>query len=464
MNFAKNSVKSLADIPTFKSLPLIGHTYLFLPGGKYKSERLTEAVADISKQLGPIFKLNLGGSTLVITTDANNTETLFRNEGVKPIRPPFAALWHYRKKVFSSVGVVPANGEEWYKFRGGINTLLNPKLLETYRNEQGVVARRFVSYIEKERNQNLVLNDLVEHLMKFSIEAISLVCPGYRINCLTDFDAHTNEIINASKMFMDGMYKTFIGPPLWKFFETSGYKLLKSSHEVIYRVMKNNLENIRNQYNTDPQSLQNEHPFMHALLTNKKLSEEDQTMLAMEVFLGGLDTTATITALTLHYLAQNKEVQDQARQEALSDSYSYLRACIKETLRLSPTAGANSRVLINDTIFGEYLIPKNTLVLAFSSVSSCDEKYFHQPKSYLPNRWLRDCNIEFHKFATLPFGYGPRMCPGKRLAENEIIILLKEILRNFELQSQNSSEIGMVYRMNRIPEEPVNIKFISTNH
>ncbi|KAJ8943929.1 hypothetical protein NQ314_009593 [Rhamnusium bicolor] len=68
-----------------------------------------------------------------------------------------------------------------------------------------------------------------------------------------------------------------------------------------------------------------------------------------------------------------------------------------------------------------------TLVLAFSSVTSCEEKYFKNAHCYYPDRWLRINNEQFHKFASLPFGYGSRMCPGKRLAENEIVILLKEV-------------------------------------
>lgn len=66
-------------------------------------------------------------------------------------------------------------------------------------------------------------------------------------------------------------------------------------------------------------------------------------------------------AMTFHYLAINPAVQQQAYQEALGQGsvqeMSFLRACIKETLRLSSTSGANSRVLASDANIGGYLIP-----------------------------------------------------------------------------------------------------------
>lgn len=98
---------------------------------------------------------------------------------------------------------------------------------------------------------------------------------------------------------------------------------------------------------------------MYSLLNNEKLSWEDIIMLSIEVFLGGIDATATTAALTLHYLSHYPNVQDVARQEALSENeeYCFIKACIKETLRLSPTAGANSRFLPNDCEIGGFLIP-----------------------------------------------------------------------------------------------------------
>lgn len=100
------------------------------------------------------------------------------------------------------------------------------------------------------------------------------------------------------------------------------------------------------------------HPFLSALFANKNLTWEDKLMLAMEVFLGGIDALATTLTLTLHYLAKNKDVQEIARVDAKNyKEHKFLRACIKETLRLSPTAGAITRRTVNDAVFSGYKLP-----------------------------------------------------------------------------------------------------------
>ena len=47
------------------------------------------------------------------------------------------------------------------------------------------------------------------------------------------------------------------------------------------------------------------------------------------------------------------------------------------------------------------------------------EEHFENPEEYNPHRWLSD-EKGMSKFASLPFGFGARMCIGKRIAELQL--------------------------------------------
>lgn len=135
---------------------------------------------------------------------------------------------------------------------------------------------------------------------------------------------------------------------------------IKFLPKYYHRVLKDHLINIKRSYEENKTLIKKENPFLFELFENKNLQWEDIIMLMIETFLGGIDATATTAALTLHYLSHNIDIQNIAREESISENtqYPFLKACIKETLRLSPTAGANGRFLIHDTQIGNYLIPK----------------------------------------------------------------------------------------------------------
>lgn len=58
-------------------------------------------------------------------------------------------------------------------------------------------------------------------------------------------------------------------------------------------------------------------------------------------------------------MSKDPSIQMDARND---HSLQFIRACLKETLRMSPTAGANSRYLAKPAVIGGYEIPAGVSV------------------------------------------------------------------------------------------------------
>ena len=71
-------------------------------------------------------------------------------------------------------------------------------------------------------------------------------------------------------------------------------------------------------------------------------------------------------------------------------------------------------------------------MVAFNNQTICrDKKYFDKAAEFLPERWLKHDSNELRpapNFVMLPFGYGPRMCIGRRFAEQEIYLAVIKVI------------------------------------
>lgn len=71
-----------------------------------------------------------------------------------------------------------------------------------------------------------------------------------------------------------------------------------------------------------------------------------------------------------------------------------------------------------------------TLVALNNQTICLNERYFDNPNKFIPERWLKDGSNDLRpapNFVMLPFGYGPRMCIGRRFAEQEIYLALIKV-------------------------------------
>lgn len=83
------------------------------------------------------------------------------------------------------------------------------------------------------------------------------------------------------------------------------------------------------------------------------------------------------------------------------------------------------------------------------------EKWVADAKSFKPSRWLKDSSDEkLHPFASLPYGYGARMCLGRRFADLEMQVLLAKVrpntINNSKVQQSSSKIFSIVAKVAQI--------------
>lgn len=113
----------------------------------------------------------------------------------------------------------------------------------------------------------------------------------------------------------------------------------------------------------------------------------------------------------------------------------YLDLCVKETLRLYPALSFTTRRAARDTALGGYYVPAGAVVAASVTNLHRDPAVWGPDAGeFRPERWEEgDGGLEasLPKGAYIPFGLGPRVCLGMRLAQLEtravVAVLLKRL-------------------------------------
>jgi cytochrome P450 len=183
------------------------------------------------------------------------------------------------------------------------------------------------------------------------------------------------------------------------------------------------------------------------------------------LIIAGSDTTSTAMAGTFFYLAHNqtamrklcKEIREKFSdvEEIVTGpklgSCSFLRACIDETMRMTPpVAGILPRqVLAGGMDVDGHHIPAGMDVGVPIYAIHHNPTCFPQPFEYLPERWLSDASANpLHdrlpdaQAAFTPFSIGPRGCIGKGLAYVELTVTIARVLFLYDLRIAPGSTLG----------------------
>ena len=86
-------------------------------------------------------------------------------------------------------------------------------------------------------------------------------------------------------------------------------------------------------------------------------------------------------------------------------------------------------------------VPAGTLVMGVMRHDAVSERHLPGAAAFDPQRWLGDAKqAGVAKRLSMPFGAGPRICPGRYLALMEIKLAMAALLRHFDIAAVDTPD------------------------
>ncbi|WP_433510548.1 cytochrome P450 [Nonomuraea sp. CA-143628] len=110
-------------------------------------------------------------------------------------------------------------------------------------------------------------------------------------------------------------------------------------------------------------------------------------------------------------------------------------AVVKEALRLTPPAWMMTRVARTDVALGEWRLGPGDEVLITPYLIHRDPRWWSHPDEFDPSRWD---TVRPAPGTYIPFGSGPRYCPGSAAAMRQLTLATSRIAQRFHVHAPNA--------------------------
>ncbi|CAN6234723.1 unnamed protein product [Urochloa humidicola] len=450
--------------PSPPALPLIGHLHLVGPL-PHVSMRCLAA------RHGDLMLLRLGAVPTLVASSPHAAQLVLRTHDQSLASRPRSIFGDILGYGPSDVGFAPY-GEGWRQAKKLVTThLLSAKKVLSYRaareEEVGMV-------VDKVRHAAMTgaAADMSELLNVFTTDMVSLAVAGqsFRADGLDRVFKRardTNMIVLGGfnlENFYPGLARVAGGVLMWPG-RRKAERLRDMWDEVLDRVID---EHARVAAGAGGAPLaSHERDFTDVLLAVREeygLTRDGIKAILADMFAAGTDTAYLVLEYTMAELMQHRHVmaklQAEVRsiipkgQEAITEDnltgIPYLKAVIKETLRLHPPSPLLlPHQSLEDCEIDGYMVPAGTTIFVNVWAIGRDPSLWDAAEEFMPERFLNKGGaegVDFRgfDFQFLPFGSGRRMCPGQNFALASIEIMLANLMYHFDWEMPKGvDDIGM---------------------
>ena len=466
---APKPFREIADLPGPKGLPLIGNMH------QIDRPRIHLVLEKWAAEFGPLYRFRMGRESVAAVSDPKLCEQILRD------RPRGFSRSSRLGRVFAELGVdgvFSAEGEAWRRQRQlAVHALAQRNLRQQYRHLTTVAARL------KARWDRLAVTgetlDLNEEFKRFTVDATTLVAFDYDINTIEqDGDVIQRKL---ELIFPTFQRRLFAMVPLWRFVRSPKDRKFDRALADVRLWLGGLVAAARARLAEDPARGESPSNFLESMLVARDDNGEpfsDDVLFAnlMTMLVAGEDTTAYSLAWAVHHLCDSPDSVEALRAEAdevlgtavlgaavlratdyppdvdKANKLAWAGAVSDETMRLRSVAPIMFVTALADTVVGDLRLPKGAQAVVLGRAGAIDAAHFDDPSAFRPRRWLGGASGTHDARASIPFGSGPRICPGRSLALLEMKLMLSMLYKNFDVERVGAAaDVHEVFSFTMMP-------------
>ena len=445
-------LRELRDLPCPPGLPLLGNLL------QIDKPRVHAQVEAWARDHGPLFTIRLGRNRLLVVADHAAMSAVLRDRPEGFRRTPRMA--HVSREMGLVAGVFGAEGEAWQRQRRMVMAGFDPRRLRLYFPSLVAVSARLGARWQQAAVAGRPI-DLQADLMRFTVDAVSGLAFGTETHTLDSDDDVIQQ--HLDKIF-PALFRRLLAPlPTWRWWKTAADRELDRSVVAVGTAIDGFIAAAKARLAADPARRESPANLLESMLMaaadeGSGITDTEVSGNVMTMLLAGEDTTANTLAWLVWLLHRHPEAQAKARAEIdrvagpigewtpeRFAALEYVDACASETMRLKPVAPSLVLQALRDTVIGDVRVPARTLVWGALRSDSLKDEFFPDAMQFRPERWLEHGGARPAASANriaMPFGAGPRVCPGRQLATLEIKMALAVLLGGFAIDALSTASGG----------------------
>jgi len=434
------------------------------------------------KETGDIYLLPTGPtSSYVVVSDPAALKHILRTYGTQYYKGTIAEVAGGDNGPFGC-GFALLEFEPWKIRRKAVTPGLHRSYIEA------MVERVFVpcaDILAEKCEQAAVANSKIEMedgFCQVTLDVIGKAAFNYDFQSLTSESPLVQAVYTALK---EGETRSMDVVPLWRLpapiarlvsprqaAAQDAIKLIRETVEELVARCKSIIEEEDKAGETSefgPEYLNDKDPSLlrFLLASREEVSSVQLRDDLVSILIAGHETTGSVLTWMLYMLTQNpdcmKKIQDELDEVIGTDpsvkltyanvrELKYLRRCIDETMRLYPQPPVYTRrSLVENEVptmnGGTVKIPaQQDLLLSIYNMHR-NPNVWDNPNDFIPERFGPLDQPPPTEVSTdykyIPFGGGPRKCPGDQFALMEAMVVMSTLLRRFSFELTPNQTIGM---------------------